>query len=136
MDSQNNHNNQKSTGGVGRIFRAFMFSMQGLSHAVKYEAAFRQELIMCLPAMLIAWFVPVQMTEKLLLFVSAIAVLVVELLNSAIEAVVDRVSTDHHPLSGRAKDLGSAAVLLTTIAFLATWAVIAGPILLNFIRQM
>ena len=124
-------NDQKSTGGFGRITKAFGYSMQGLSHAVRYEAAFRQELIIALPASLILWFLPVSNVEKLLLFGSVLLVLIVELLNSAVEATVDRVSTERHPLSGRAKDLGSAAVFLAILLMAVSWALIVGPLLLT-----
>ena len=117
----------KSTGGFARIGKALGYSLQGLTHAVRFEAAFRQELIIAIPAMIGLWFLPVSMVEKLLLLGTVLLMLIVELLNSAIEATVDRVSTERHPLSGRAKDLGSAAVLLAVILMLATWVLIAGP---------
>ena len=119
----------KSTGGFARIGKALGYSLQGLTHAVRFEAAFRQELIIAIPAIIGLWFLPVSMVEKLLLLGTVFLVLIVELLNSAIEATVDRVSTERHPLSGRAKDLGSAAVLLAVVLMLATWVLIAGPII-------
>ena len=121
----------KSTGGFARIGKALGYSLQGLTHAVRFEAAFRQELIIAIPAMIGLWFLPVSMVEKLLLLGTVLLVLIVELLNSAIEATVDRVSTERHPLSGRAKDLGSAAVLLAVILMVVAWALIAGPELLK-----
>ena len=117
----------KSTGGFARIGKALGYSLQGLTHAVRFEAAFRQELIIAIPAIIGLWFLPVSMVEKLLLLGTVLLVLIVELLNSAIEATVDRVSTERHPLSGRAKDLGSAAVLLAVALMVATWVLIAGP---------
>ncbi len=121
----------KSTGGFARIGKAFQYSMQGLSHAVRFEAAFRQELLIAIPAIIGLWFLPVSMVEKIVLLGTVVLMLIVELLNSAIEATVDRVSTERHPLSGRAKDLGSAAVLLAVLLMVAAWALIAGPILLR-----
>ena len=123
----------KSTGGFARIGKALGYSLQGLTHAVRFEAAFRQELIIAIPAIIGLWFLPVSMVEKLLLLGTVLLVLIVELLNSAIEATVDRVSTERHPLSGRAKDLGSAAVLLAVALMLATWVLIAGPVLLKLL---
>ncbi len=118
----------KSTGGFARIGKAFGYSIQGLSHALRYEAAFRQELILVIPATIALWFLPITLLEKTVLLGSHFLLLIVELLNSAVEAVVDRVSTERHPLSGRAKDLGSAAVLLTVLFMLSAWILIVGPI--------
>lgn len=132
----NNHdeaaaNALKSTGGIARIGKAFQYSMQGLTHAVRYEAAFRQELVVAIPAMMGVWFLPVSMVEKIVLLATVLLMLIVELLNSAIEATVDRVSTERHPLSGRAKDLGSAAVLFAVVLMVTAWVLIAGPVLLR-----
>jgi diacylglycerol kinase (ATP) len=121
----------KSTGGFARIGKAFQYSMQGLTHAVRYEAAFRQELVIAIPAMIGLWFLPVSRVEKIVLLATVLLLLIVELLNSAIEATVDRVSTERHPLSGRAKDLGSAAVLFAVILMVTAWVLIAGPVLLR-----
>ena len=121
----------KSTDGFSRIGKALRYSAQGLNHAVRFEAAFRQELMIAIPAETGLWFLPVSMVEKIVLFGSVWLLLIVELLNSAIEATVDRVSTERHPLSGRAKDLGSAAVLLAVVLMTASWALIAGPVVLK-----
>jgi diacylglycerol kinase (ATP) len=127
-------NSQKSTGGIGRIAKAMRYSLQGFGHAIRYEAAFRQELLIAVPAIVVVWLLPVPTIEKLVLFASVVLVLIVELLNSGIEAIVDRVSTEHHPLSGRAKDLGSAAVMLSLIVMAVCWAMIAGPVVLTALR--
>ena len=119
----------KSTGGFARIGKAFQYSMQGLAHAVRFEAAFRQELVMAIPAIIGVWFLPVTMLEKIVLLGTVALMLITELLNSAIEATVDRVSTERHPLSGRAKDLGSAAVFIAVLLMLVAWLLIAGPAL-------
>lgn len=121
----------KSADGFSRIGKALQYSAQGLNHAVRFEAAFRQELMIAIPAVIGLWFLPVSMVEKMVLFGSVWLLLIVELLNSAIEATVDRVSTERHPLSGRAKDLGSAAVLLAVVLMTASWVLIAGPVVLK-----
>ncbi|GAA5168040.1 diacylglycerol kinase [Viridibacterium curvum] len=121
----------KSRGGPARILNAFRYSLQGLGHALRHEAAFRQELLIVVPALVGLWFLPVSRAEQAILLISSLLVLIVELLNSAVEATVDRISTERHPLAGRAKDLGSAAVLLAVLQMLACWALIAGPLLLQ-----
>lgn len=118
----------KSRSGLARLQRALGYSLKGLRAAVQHEAAFRQELWVGLPALLLAgWLAPTP-RDALLLGLAVVAVWVVELLNSAIEAVADAVSLDDHPLLGRAKDLGSAAVMLTLLAALAVWAVVLSPL--------
>ncbi|MGB3836995.1 diacylglycerol kinase [Castellaniella sp.] len=117
----------KSTGGLQRIVRAFRYSMQGLGAAWRHEAAFRQEAV--LAAILIPlglWWGHTPL-ERLLLTGMIVGVLIIELLNSAIEALADAISTDHHPLLGRAKDIGSAAVLLMLLLTAATWACVLIP---------
>ncbi len=119
----------KSKSGVKRIFSAFFYSMDGFRAAWKYEHAFRQELMIAVPGIVIALLLPVSVLEKLALVGVLVLVLVVELINSAIEAVVDRVSLDRNPLSKNAKDLGSAAVLLSFLFALVTWGAILLPLL-------
>ena len=97
----------KSADGIGRIANALRYSLQGLTHAVRYEAAFRQELMIAVPAVIGLWFLPLSMVEKIVLLGTVLLVLIVELLNSAIEATVDRVSTERHPLSGVRKIWGA-----------------------------
>ncbi len=126
----------KSTDGIGRIGNAVRYSLQGLTHAIRYEAAFRQELMIAVPAMIGLWFLPLSMVERIVLLGTVLLVLIVELLNSAIEATVDRVSTERHPLSGRAKDLGSAAVLLAVILMTLAWIMLAGPVVVRFFAAM
>ncbi len=130
IDNKNDNEKSefKSVGGMGRIAKAMRYSAQGFSHALKHEAAFRQELALVVPFAVAALLLSLPLVEKILIVALAVAVLVVELLNSAVEAVVDRVSLDKHPLSGRAKDLGSAAVLLTISTFVVTWLLLAGPV--------
>lgn len=117
----------KSKSGAKRIFGAFIYSIEGFKTAWKNEHSFRQELVLVVVATTIALLLPVSAFEKLMLIGVLILVLIVELINSAIEAVVDRVSLEHNPLSKDAKDLGSAAVFLTLSLAAATWAVILVP---------
>jgi diacylglycerol kinase (ATP) len=124
----------KSQGGIARIVGACRYSAQGFSHALRHEAAFRQELLFAVPAVGGVWFLHVTLLEKIVLLASVVLVLIVELLNSAIEAVVDRVSLERHPLAGRAKDLGSAAVMLSIVFMLAAWVLLAGPAILAWFR--
>lgn len=114
----------KSKSGVRRIFAALSYSIEGLRSAWKHEHAFRQELVLVALGVVAALALPVSAFEKLAMIVTLLLVLVVELINSAIEAVVDRISLERHALSKNAKDFGSAAVLLTLVIALATWGVI------------
>ena len=119
----------KSTKGLKRIFSALFYSFDGLKSAWKNENAFRQELMVVIPGIIIAFFLPVSAIQKLLLIAVLVWIIIIELINSAIEAVVDRVSLERNPLSKNAKDFGSAAVLLTCIVAVATWFVILYPLL-------
>lgn len=121
----------KSKSGAKRIFAAFFYSIAGLKAAWKNEHAFRQEVALVVPAVIVALLLPVSALEKLMLIGVLVMVLIVELVNSAIEAIVDRVSLERHPLSKNAKDFGSAAVLLALLLAIATWAVIVLPLLLR-----
>ncbi|PXX39677.1 diacylglycerol kinase [Undibacterium pigrum] len=114
----------KSKSGLRRIFSAILYSIDGLRSAWKNEHAFRQELVLVVTGAIIALILPVSAFEKLMMIAVLILILIVELINSAIEAVVDRVSLERHTLSKNAKDFGSAAVLLTVLIALATWVVI------------
>ncbi|WP_374661862.1 diacylglycerol kinase [Inhella sp.] len=112
----------KSKGGPRRLLNALRYSWQGLRAAFRHEAAFRQELAIALPLLLLTPWVAQGALHALLLVGVWVAVWVVELLNSAIEALADQQSLDKVPLLGRAKDLGSAAVLLTLGFALLVWA--------------
>ena len=115
----------KSTSlGVKRLVNAFKFSMQGLKAAYKGEEAFRQEVVALVLAIPLAFWLGESAVEVALLIGSVLLVLVVELVNSAIEAVVDRFGGELHELSGQAKDMGSAAVLLISINALIIWVAI------------
>ena len=119
----------KSLGGPGRLRNALRYSMRGLRLALRVESAFRQELILAAVLVPVAIALALPAIETLMLTGSIVLVLIVELVNSSIEAAVDRISLDHHRLSGRAKDLGSAAVFLALLWCLLTWLLIAGPVL-------
>ena len=117
-------NEFKSKSGLKRIFSAFFYSLDGLKAAWRGEHAFRQELGLFAAGTVIALLLRVSAFEKLVLIGVLLLVLIVELINSALEAVVDRVSLERHELSKNAKDFGSAAVLLTCLLAFATWAVV------------
>lgn len=120
----------KSKSGVKRIYAAFFYSIQGFRAAWTNEYAFRQELLIFIPAAIVALLLPLPAMQKLALIAVLVLVLIVELLNSALEAVVDRISLERHPLSKNAKDIGSAAVFLALSLALVTWGVIVLPLLL------
>ena len=111
----------KGKTGLRRLINATRYSAQGFKAAWKTEDAFRQESVLAVILIPVAVLLPVSLVYKLLLIGSVILVLIVEVLNSAIEAVVDRFGGEIHPLSGKAKDLGSAAVLLALTLVLITW---------------
>jgi diacylglycerol kinase (ATP) len=118
----------KSRSGLLRIWRAFFYSLAGFGAALKHEHAFRQELFLAFILLPFALLLPLSLAERALLIATLLLVLVVELLNSAIEAVVDRVSLENHELSKRAKDMGSAAVFLSCVITVIIWGGIAGPV--------
>lgn len=122
MESQDN--THKSKAGVARIWNAFLYSVEGLSAAFRHETAFRQEVLLAVILIPTALLLPASGTGKALMLASVLLVLIVELINSAIEAVVDRISPEHHPLAKRAKDFGSAAVLLSLINVSLVWALV------------
>ena len=107
--------------GLIRILKAFAYSFDGLRSAVKNEAAFRQELLVGIPLCALALFLSIEVSEKLLLIGSIFLVWIVELLNSAVEECVNLCTSDIHPLAKRAKDMGSAAVLIAIALALIVW---------------
>jgi len=111
--------------GLARIIDATRYSWLGLSAAVKHEAAFRQELFLCLILIPASFWLGQTAVEYALLIGSLLLILIVEILNSAIEAVVDRFGDEIHELAGRAKDMGSAAVFLALLNAFVIWALIA-----------
>ena len=118
----------KSKSGLKRIFSAFFNSMNGFRIAWRFEHAFRQELVVAIPGIIVAVLLPVTVLERVALIAVLVLMLITELVNSAIEAVVDRISLDHHELSKNAKDLGSAAVMLAVMLALLTWGAILGAL--------
>lgn len=117
----------KSLGGPGRLLNALRYSWRGLRQAIRVESAFRQELIGASVLVPLAILLDLPALETVTLIGSVMLVLIVELVNSSIEAAIDRISFDHHRLSGRAKDLGSAAVFIALLWCLVTWVLVAGP---------
>ncbi len=117
----------KSRGGLRRVYKAMTYSALGLRAAVRHEAAFRQELALGIPLLVLAPFIAPGRWQLLAMVASVVIVWIVELLNSAIEALADAISTAHHPLLGRAKDLGSAAVMFSLFGVVITWAVVLWP---------
>jgi len=110
--------------GLTRIMNAFFFSIAGFKAAWKHEEAFRQEVFLFILIVPFAIWITEGAIERVLLIGSVGNVLVVELLNSAVETTIDRIGVEHHELSGRAKDIGSAAVMLSLILAAMTWALI------------
>lgn len=113
-----------NTTGLKRIFNATGYSFQGLRAAWNNEAAFRQELVLLVVMTMASFFLPVTQIEQLFMVATLFLVVIVELINSAIEAVVDRIGPEHHELSGRAKDIGSAAVFVALLLVGITWGAI------------
>ncbi|MGE5524387.1 MAG: diacylglycerol kinase [Rhodospirillaceae bacterium] len=106
------------------MWRGLLHSLDGLSAAFRHEEAFRQEVLLALVLIPLALHAPASGIGKALMIASVLFVLVVELINSAIEAVTDRISLEHHVLAKRAKDMGSAAVMLSLLAVPVVWALV------------
>lgn len=121
----------RSLGDGARILRAGSYSAQGLWAALRKESAFRQEVILFALLAPLGWWAGQDAIERILLIGSLVQVLIVELLNSALEAAVDRIGKERHKLSGRAKDMGSAAVLLALLLAVGTWTLLLVPRLLS-----
>jgi diacylglycerol kinase (ATP) len=124
----------KGRRGIRRLVNAFFYSLSGLALAFRHESAFRQEIVLALVLVPAALLLPVVPVERVLLIGAVLLVLIVELLNSSVEAAIDRIGFDTHRLSKRAKDLGSAAVLLALGLLLLTWLLIAGPAIVALLR--
>lgn len=124
MDQPSPVSEFKSKSGLVRIYKAFTYSLQGIRAAWQHEHAFRQEAVLVIIGVVVALLLPVSPYEKLLLISVLLLILIVELINSAVEAVVDRVSLERHPLSKNAKDLGSAAVFFALLIAGMTWGVV------------
>ena len=122
------HNELRPSIGPARLAGALRYSIAGFRHATRHEAAFQQEVLLFLLLLPAAVLLPVPTLDRLLIVLSMLLVIVVELLNSAIEATVDRISSERPPRAGQAKDMGSAAVFLTVVMSVVCWIVIAGPV--------
>ena len=123
----------KGQSGIRRLVNAFFYSLSGLALAFRHESAFRQEIALAVVLIPAACLLPVGAVERVLLIASVLLVLIVELLNSSVEAAIDRIGLDTHQLSKRAKDLGSAAVFLALAALALTWVLLAGPAVLRLV---
>ncbi len=110
-----------------RAWQAFLWSMQGLRATWQVESSFRLEVYLFIVLAPLAFWLGANGVERSILVGSMLAVLVIEVLNSAVEAVVDRWGPEHHELAGRAKDMGSAAVFLADMNVLLCWGLILGP---------
>ena len=111
--------------GMLRVIRATGFSILGFRSAWRHESAFRQECTIALILVPCAFLLAESLTQTALLIATTALVLVAELLNSAVEAVVDRIGHEHHELAGQAKDMGSAAVFVSLVIVLVTWTLVA-----------
>jgi diacylglycerol kinase (ATP) len=114
----------KGRTGLKRIWNALFYSFAGLGSAYKNESAFRQESLLASILIGVALYLPGPLVHKALLISSVLLVLIVELLNSAVEAVVDRISTEDHELARRAKDMGSAAVFVSLLNCVVVWSLV------------
>ena len=126
-----NQNPHKGNRGLTRAWHAAKNSWHGLVYAYQEESAFRQELTLFILLTPVALVLPVSYLEKALLISSLLMVLAIELLNSSVEAAIDRISFEHHDLSKRAKDFGSAAVMLALVIAVLMWVAICIPTVLN-----
>ncbi|MCX7238222.1 diacylglycerol kinase [Polynucleobacter sp.] len=124
-------NPHKGNRGLARAWHAAKNSWCGLVYAFREESAFRQELTLLVLLTPIAFALPISLLEKSLLLSSLVMVLVIELLNSSVEAAIDRISFEHHDLSKRAKDFGSAAVMLALVVATLLWAAVCTPLILS-----
>jgi len=110
--------------GIGRIIHAAGYSWSGIKACWQHEAAFRQELMLSAVLFPLSFYVTADLAETALLIATLFLVLLMELVNSAVEAVVDRIGPEHHALSGRAKDIGSAAVMLSLLLVAIVWGLV------------
>lgn len=117
----------KGKKGLRRMWNAFGYSRDGLGAAWKNEAAFREEVMLAVVTIPLALFLGKTGVDRALMVGSILLVLIVEILNSAVEAVVDKASPEKHELAKRAKDMGSAAVLLSLVNAAAVWACVLWP---------
>ncbi|HVY05850.1 MAG TPA: diacylglycerol kinase [Burkholderiales bacterium] len=124
MDSSQLESPHKGKTGLRRLWNAMFYSIDGFKAAYRHEDAFRQEVLLAVLLIPTAFFLPASGVGKALMIGSILLVLVVELLNSAVEATVDRVSLEHHRLAKRAKDIGSAAVMTSLANVVIVWLLV------------
>ncbi|MGN8137191.1 diacylglycerol kinase [Paraburkholderia sp. 22099] len=127
-------NPYKGNRGLTRAWHAMKNSLAGFRVAIREESAFRQELTLAAILIPCGVLVPVEPVARVLLLGSVLLVLIVELLNSSVEAAIDRISLERHELSRRAKDLGSAAVMVALGMCLMTWLLIVGPLVVAWVK--
>jgi diacylglycerol kinase (ATP) len=123
-ESRSAESPHKGKTGLTRIWNAFLYSLDGLRAAFRHEDAFRQEVLLAVVLIPTALLAPASGTGKALMIGAVLLVLIVELLNSAIEAAVDRISLENHLLAKRAKDIGSAAVMLSLVNVPVVWLLV------------
>lgn len=126
-------NESWKSSGLRRIANAGRYQLQGIHHGLKTDSAIRQVSVAVFALCVLAFLLPVTRLERLLLILPVLLVALVEYLNSAIEAVVDRVSLDRHPLSKAAKDYASVAVAIAVVMAMVSWAMILGPLVLEMV---
>jgi diacylglycerol kinase (ATP) len=124
MDNSQLESPHKGKTGLRRVWNAMFYSFEGLKAAYRHEDAFRQEFWLAVVLIPVALFMPASGLGKALMIAAVLLVLIVELLNSAVEATVDRVSLEHHRLAKRAKDIGSAAVMISLLNVVAVWLLV------------
>jgi diacylglycerol kinase (ATP) len=116
--------NKPNLSGLPRMKQAFFNSIKGLTAVWRSEEAFRQEVWLIVPLILLSFWLEVSVVERLWLILSLVLILLMELINTALEYVVDRISVEHHPLSGSIKDIGSALVLISIVVAIGVWSMI------------
>jgi diacylglycerol kinase (ATP) len=114
----------KGKTGIARLVNAFKYSCAGIQEAYRNEDAFRQEVLLAIVLLPLAFWLKSEMFNRALMIACVLLLIIVELLNSAIEATVDRISLDDHNLAKRAKDIGSAAVLVTLLNLVVVWLLV------------
>lgn len=119
--------------GLRRLINAARYQVDGIRHGLLHDSAIRQVSLGCIVLVVAAAFLPVSKVEKLILVLSLMLIVLIEYINSALEAAVDRISLDAHPLSKNAKDFGSVAVAIAVLMSGLCWTVIAGPLFLQWL---
>ncbi len=130
------HNKKPSRrSGIGRLTYALSYQYAGVKKAIEQDASIRLVLIIVALLVVVSMLLPIGRLERLILVCAMLLVVLVEFLNSAIEAVVDRISTEYHPLSGYAKDLSSVTVAISVLIASLCWAVIVAPVAIEWLSQ-